>query len=208
VALLGYESTASGKSYTLPGPSTEAYSSFGELSDNAGLVPRAIQMLLQTSKALESEGWTYALRLSLQEVNRDSVNDLLAEEPSDDAPHKSNLDIKHGQDPGPTAVVINLQSCEQAFALLDRAKKRRKADNTRANECSSQSNTFYTLRVQGTHLERGMTRPAVLRLIDAMFLTVSLDKVSSQETLEVLRFGHSLQKISTIPKARTHQANR
>ncbi|KAK0553300.1 kinesin-like nuclear fusion protein [Tilletia horrida] len=166
VAIFAYGQTGSGKTFTLEGASTESYADIGNLGDDAGMIPRAVQMLWQASEALKDKGWTYNFEGSILEIYCDGINDLLGKESFDKAHHEIKHDAKTGRTTVTDTVVVSLKSPEKVFELLEKAKKRRAVAATLMNERSSRSHSVFTLRVRGTNLTTRQSCDAVLNLVD------------------------------------------
>ncbi|KAL9933786.1 hypothetical protein V8E36_007444 [Tilletia maclaganii] len=166
VSIFAYGQTGSGKTFTLEGPSSETYSDIANLSPEAGMIPRAVQMLWQASEALKDKGWTYTFEGSILEIYCDGINDLLGKESFDKAHHEIKHDAKTGRTTVTDTMIASLSSPEEVFKLLDKAKKRRAVAATLMNERSSRSHSVFMLRVRGQNLTTRQACDAVLNLVD------------------------------------------
>ncbi|KAK0538243.1 kinesin-like nuclear fusion protein [Tilletia horrida] len=166
VSIFAYGQTGSGKTFTLEGPSTETYSDIANLSEDAGMIPRAVQMLWQASEALKDKGWTYNFEGSILEIYCDGINDLLGKESFDKAHHEIKHDAKTGRTTVTDTVIVALKSPAEVFKLLEKAKKRRAVAATLMNERSSRSHSVFMLRARGQNLTTRQSCDAVLNLVD------------------------------------------
>ncbi|KAE8244963.1 hypothetical protein A4X13_0g6151 [Tilletia indica] len=166
VSIFAYGQTGSGKTFTLEGPSSESYSDLSNLSADAGMIPRAVQMLWQASEALKDKGWTYNFEGSILEIYCDGINDLLGKESFDKAHHEIKHDAKTGRTTVTDTVTVALKSPEEVFKLLEKAKKRRAVAATLMNERSSRSHSVFMLRARGQNITTRQACDAVLNLID------------------------------------------
>ncbi|CAD6884577.1 unnamed protein product [Tilletia caries] len=166
VSIFAYGQTGSGKTFTLEGPSSESYSDISNLRADAGMIPRAVQMLWQASEALKDKGWTYNFEGSILEIYCDGINDLLGKESFDKAHHEIKHDAKTGRTTVTDTVTVALKSPVEVFKLLEKAKKRRAVAATLMNERSSRSHSVFMLRARGQNLETRQACDAVLNLID------------------------------------------
>lgn len=58
---------------------------------NAGMIPRAVQMLWKTAESLKDKGWKYDFQGQMLEIYNETINDLLGKSEVDKAKHE----IKH-----------------------------------------------------------------------------------------------------------------
>jgi len=62
VCIFAYGQTGSGKTYTMEGPAGAS----GAVSDDAGMIPRAVTQVFETAEMLQDKGWK--VRLSIRSV--------------------------------------------------------------------------------------------------------------------------------------------
>merc|ERR1712224_1192360 len=69
VCIFTYGQTGSGKTYTMQG---------GTQGDSRGIIPRAIEQILNTSQTMSGDGWVYTIKASFLEIYNEEINDLLS----------------------------------------------------------------------------------------------------------------------------------
>lgn len=156
VCIFAYGQTGSGKSWTMEG---------GSSPEDAGMIPRAIEMIFAVSSQLKDRGWTYHMEGQFLEVYNEVINDLLGSGQFDTKKHE----IKHDKD-GKMSVTdvisVPLSNSRQVSTLLDRARSRRAVAATLMNERSSRSHSVFTLKVRGTNPLTDERCEAMLNLVD------------------------------------------
>ncbi|KAI2653173.1 Carboxy-terminal kinesin 2 [Labeo rohita] len=68
VCCFAYGQTGSGKTFTMEG---------GDLEDLWGVIPRAVQQIFKSAKALREQGWQYTFTASFVEIYNETLRDLL-----------------------------------------------------------------------------------------------------------------------------------
>ena len=68
--IFAYGQTGSGKTHTLEGPLQSSLNSDADPGSDidAGLIPRAVQMLWKTAKDLQEKGWQYSFEGQILEI--------------------------------------------------------------------------------------------------------------------------------------------
>ncbi|KAI0272374.1 P-loop containing nucleoside triphosphate hydrolase protein [Gloeopeniophorella convolvens] len=155
VCIFAYGQTGSGKSFTMEG---------GPTSENAGMIPRAVDQVFQATEELKSKGWEYILEGQFLEIYNETINDLLGKGEFDKKKHE----IKHekGTTRVTDVVVKPLRSPAEVRALLALANSRRTVAATLMNERSSRSHSVFTLRIRGTNTHTGQACEGALNLVD------------------------------------------
>uniref|UniRef100_A0A8C6VEL2 Kinesin motor domain-containing protein n=1 Tax=Naja naja TaxID=35670 RepID=A0A8C6VEL2_NAJNA len=74
VCIFAYGQTGSGKTYTMEGPDDPA-------PEAAGVIPRAVRRIFETSREMEAKGWQVSRGRPLQVIYNESLRDLLALRP-------------------------------------------------------------------------------------------------------------------------------
>lgn len=166
-------------------------------ADEMGLIPRAMQMLWRVAEAQRTLGWTYTFEASLVEVYLDQVSDLLSD--------ASHCEVKHM--PTHTHVerarIVPMTCPDDVYALLLRAKQRRRVAATKMNDRSSRSHSVFALRVQGRHAD-GDTTDATLNLVDlagSERLASSGAAADAQRLKETQSINKSLSSITDVISA-------
>lgn len=156
VCIFAYGQTGSGKSWTMEGAQDE---------ENAGLIPRAIDMIFKVSGQLKDRGWKYQMEGQFLEVYNEVINDLLGNGQFDTKKHEIKLD-KDGKISVTEAVSVPLSNPRQVHTLLERAQSRRAVAATLMNERSSRSHSVFTLKVRGVNPVTDEKCEAMLNLVD------------------------------------------
>nr|KIR45551.1 kinesin family member C1 [Cryptococcus bacillisporus CA1280] len=133
--------------------------------ENAGLIPRAIDMIFKVSDQLKDRGWKYQMEGQFLEVYNEVINDLLGNSQFDTKKHEIKLD-KDGKISVTEAVSVPLSNPRQVHTLLERAQSRRAVAATLMNERSSRSHSVFTLKVRGVNPLTDEKCEAMLNLVD------------------------------------------
>lgn len=132
VCIFAYGQTGSGKTFTMEGNPSEPH--------KAGMIPRAVQQVFETTEELREKGWAFEFAVSFLEIYNETIRDLLASKQSNDGKY----DIKHVD--GRTHVTdLTVQQVDTAlviFSLLKRAAQNRAVAETQCNERSSRSHRY------------------------------------------------------------------
>merc|ERR1719453_1674924 len=72
VAIFAYGQTGSGKTYTMEGAQGE-----DRTSENAGMIPRTVDLIFAEMKDLRERGWSFQVHVTMLEVYNETVCDLL-----------------------------------------------------------------------------------------------------------------------------------
>ena len=70
VCLFAYGQTGSGKTYTMQGAG-------GASSEHRGLIPRSVEQIMESTRRLQKQGWSYKMSASVLELYNDAPKDLL-----------------------------------------------------------------------------------------------------------------------------------
>ncbi|KAL1407621.1 kinesin-like nuclear fusion protein [Vanrija albida] len=155
VCIFAYGQTGSGKSWTMEG---------GE-GDNAGMIPRAIDMIFAVSSQLKDRGWKYQMEGTFLEVYNEVINDLLGSGQFDSKKHEIKID-KDNVMTVTDVVSLPLSNARQVSILLERARSRRAVAATLMNERSSRSHSVFSLKVKGSNPLTGEECSGILNLVD------------------------------------------
>ena len=150
----------------------------GEATCTEGIIPRAIERILETSERLRSQGWEYTVSASFLEIYNENIRDLLTTQPQATGKKQAWSDMKEGtidytiqHDAAGNTHVSNLidipiSSISDVKTLMERAARNRSVGVTAMNSRSSRSHSVFTLRLQGTNASQGTVLDGVLNLID------------------------------------------
>jgi len=155
VCIFAYGQTGSGKTFTMQGTKDPA---------NWGMIPRALSKILETSKSMRSDGWTWTLQATFLEVYNENLRDLL----SDDAASPS-LGIVHDEAWGTVVtniVRVEVTSMEEVTMLMAKAAKHRAVGHTDMNATSSRSHSVFALYLTGVNSQLGTELHGALHLVD------------------------------------------
>ncbi|OCF72705.1 kinesin family member C1 [Kwoniella mangroviensis CBS 8886] len=150
VCIFAYGQTGSGKSWTMEG--------------DAGMIPRAIDMIFAVSSGLKDRGWKYQMEGQYLEVYNEVINDLLGSGQFDSKKHE--IKTVDGKVSVTDVVSIPLNNPRQVSTLLERASSRRAVAATLMNERSSRSHSVFTLKVRGENPLTNERCEAMLNLVD------------------------------------------
>lgn len=165
--IIAYGQTASGKSHTMQGYNNESNHSNSpqndsenrcpnhghsalDITENDGIIPRAIHDLFQGKKKYRSKG-TVSIDMTFCEVYNDDIRDLL-----------NTTDFQNFKilDQGDAGVILEglhsipIESAEQAHNLVNYAAQRRATASTYLNIQSSRSHAICTLTVSIAPFEK------------------------------------------------------
>ena len=140
--IFAYGQTGTGKTYTMSGDMSNVT---GLLSENAGIIPRALQSLFHQ---LETDDAEYSVKCSFIELYNEELRDLLT---TDD--HVKLKIFEDGQKKGHSATIVqgmeesHIKSAAAGVKLLQDGSQRRQVAATKCNDLSSRSHTVFTVTV-------------------------------------------------------------
>ena len=173
VCIFAYGQTGSGKSYTMQGPEMDAY------GENAGIIPRSLELIFNEIAELKTKGWQYTVTVSFVEIYNEILRDLLSVgKPSDstrripfgrsDVPEAS-LSIRHSEN-GDTTVVgckeFTVTSIEEVSQLLQTANEARSVGSTLRNANSSRSHSVFRVKLEGYCASKNVLTKGTVNLVD------------------------------------------
>ncbi len=188
VCLFSYGQTGSGKTHTMLG---------GPDEQSRGIIPRAVEKVVEASKINEVKGWTYTMKASYVEIYNETIRDLLTTNHSADITHKIIHDNGSTTISGVTSELV--ESVEQANVLVCKAAAARKVEATQMNAHSSRSHTVFILHVSGEHASSGLKMEGVLNLVDlAGSERVSRSGASGERLKEACSINKSLSSLGDV----------
>jgi kinesin family protein C1 len=188
VCLFSYGQTGSGKTHTMLGGSDDS---------SRGIIPRAVEKVVEASKVNEVKGWSYKMKASYVEIYNETIRDLLAPGAGHSEAHK----IIH-ENGSTTISGVNteiVESVEQAHVLVRKAAAARKVEATQMNAHSSRSHTIFILHVSGVHAASGSTLSGALNLVDlAGSERVARSGASGDRLKEACAINKSLSSLGDV----------
>eukprot|EP00927_Polykrikos_kofoidii_P044178 TRINITY_DN38218_c0_g1_i1.p1 TRINITY_DN38218_c0_g1~~TRINITY_DN38218_c0_g1_i1.p1 ORF type:complete len:859 (+),score=162.01 TRINITY_DN38218_c0_g1_i1:60-2579(+) len=174
VCIFAYGQTGSGKTFTMQGT---------DQPGNAGLIPRSLLTIFQTTEEMRTRGWCWSLQTSFMEVYNETFRDLLRGSAAGagdvsagvagGAAAATSLDGHHvvTQHDSWGAVVtgmtrVDVESVEHINSLMARAARHRAVGATDMNASSSRSHFIFALYLRGTNEALGQEVTGVLHLVD------------------------------------------
>ena len=160
VCLFCYGQTGSGKTHTMLGSGQDPHS--------RGIVPRAVEKVIEASQANRIRGWEYEMEASYVEIYNEMVRDLL----SPGSCHSEKHSIITAQSSGSACPQVSgvqrkrVTTVDEAQDLVRRAAAARKVEATRMNATSSRSHTLFMLYITGVHADSGQKLEGFLCLVD------------------------------------------
>ncbi|DBB12142.1 TPA: hypothetical protein ACH3X3_006251 [Trebouxia sp. C0006] len=140
--IFAYGQTGTGKTYTMEGGDRNSADG-KDLSEVAGVIPRAISQIFQHLDSINSE---YTVKCSFLELYNEETTDLLAVGES-----KSNQKLRMLEDKSGVNVQgleeIIVKSSADIYTLLDRGSAKRRTAETLLNKQSSRSHSVFCITV-------------------------------------------------------------
>ncbi|KAL5716614.1 hypothetical protein ACHQM5_009753 [Ranunculus cassubicifolius] len=164
--VFAYGQTATGKTYTMEGPKG------GELSAEAGVIPRAVRQIFDT---LEAQKADYSIKVTFLELYNEEITDLLASEDcSRFVDDKQKRPISLMED-GKGGVIIRgleeevVYSANEIYNLLERGSSKRRTADTLLNKHSSRSHSVFSITIhvkEATIGDEDLIKCGKLNLVD------------------------------------------
>ncbi|EEA08311.1 kinesin motor domain-containing protein [Cryptosporidium muris RN66] len=163
--IFAYGQTGTGKTYTMEGDMKEYLEiSNISLSDHAGIIPRAVQLIFER---LESQYTEYGVRVSYLEIYNEELSDLLSDEKVslkiyDDTSGKRGLNVDKLEE-------MPVNKAQDIFNILSTAVRKRRTAETLLNKCSSRSHCIFTITIhtKETNIEgEDVLKVGKLNLVD------------------------------------------
>lgn len=164
VCLFSYGQTGSGKTHTMQGSGNGAM---------RGIIPRAVEKILEQAKHLRSQKWDFNMTASFLEIYNEELKDLLGAMKS--GGNADKLAIKRDREgksyvENLTEVKIDtddsLVGMEQLDSLMACAARSRSVASTKMNAQSSRSHSVFMLHLRGYNEDSGAFVHGALNLCD------------------------------------------
>ncbi|BDA48169.1 Kinesin-like protein KIN-5C [Coccomyxa sp. Obi] len=141
--IFAYGQTGTGKTYTMEGgPRGSGEGSGEELSEEAGVIPRAIHQIFSILDANDAE---YTVKCSFLELYNEETTDLLAVGDAVDQKLKMLEDNGRVVVQGLEEIIVKNKT--DIYALLDRGSAKRRTAETLLNKQSSRSHSVFCVTV-------------------------------------------------------------
>ncbi|RLN51078.1 hypothetical protein BBJ28_00000755 [Nothophytophthora sp. Chile5] len=161
VCIFAYGQTGSGKTHTMQGSGK---------AQMRGIIPRAIDLIIDCCNELTSMGWQFSLDVTFYEIYNEIIRDLLVSYNGNDEPRKHNIRTdRRGKNyvEGLTQVTIDFgQAAEQVEEIVNLAACNRSVDRTDMNAHSSRSHSIFALRIHGFNEAQNTEVEGSLSLVD------------------------------------------
>ncbi|KAI3495244.1 hypothetical protein L1887_37487 [Cichorium endivia] len=189
VCIFAYGQTGSGKTYTMMGR-----------QEAAGLIPRSLKQVFQTSQVLAAQGWKYKMQASMLEIYNETIRDLLLMKSSEVGGKKYNISHdSNGNTNVSDLTVVDVTSEFEVSNLLKRAAQSRAVGKTDMNAESSRSHFVFTLRIVGVNESTEQQVQGVLNLIDlAGSERLSRSGATGERLKETQAINKSLSALSEV----------
>ncbi|KAJ1608296.1 putative kinesin-like boursin [Cryptosporidium canis] len=141
--IFAYGQTGTGKTYTMEGDMKEYLESSNlELTEHAGIIPRAVQLIFER---LESQYTEYGVRVSYLEIYNEELSDLLSDEKLslriyDDVAGKRGLNVDRLEE-------VPVNKAQDILNILSTAVRKRRTAETLLNKSSSRSHCIFTITI-------------------------------------------------------------
>mmetsp|Transcript_54073 Transcript_54073/g.63183 ORF Transcript_54073/g.63183 Transcript_54073/m.63183 type:complete len:553 (+) Transcript_54073:1491-3149(+) len=177
VCLFSYGQTGSGKTFTMQGKGKE---------DFRGIIPRAVELVLQRLKVLQNSNWEFTINASFLEIYNEELRDLLTIlAPPSKAGGKRRLSMGKKSAPklaikksengrtyveGLTEILIDSHNTTKGLKQLDKvitaAARARSVAFNKLNSESSRSHSIFMLDLHGINHDLDEEVQGVLNLCD------------------------------------------
>ncbi|KAJ4972271.1 hypothetical protein NE237_005370 [Protea cynaroides] len=168
--VFAYGQTGTGKTYTMEGGMRTKGG--GELSADAGVIPRAVRQIFDT---LEAQKADYSMKVTFLELYNEEITDLLAvEENIRSVEDRQKKPISLMEDGKGVVFVRGLEeevvySANEIYNLLERGSAKRRTADTLLNKHSSRSHSVFsiTIHVKETTIgDEELVKCGKLNLVD------------------------------------------
>lgn len=158
VCIFAYGQTGSGKTHTMQGSGK---------AQMRGIIPRAIDLIINSCFDLIAMGWNYSLSVTFYEIYNETIRDLLTVD-NESRKHSIRTDNRgRNYVEGLTEVFIDFdQATEQVEEIVNLAACNRSVDRTDMNAHSSRSHSIFALKIQGYNEAQNTEVEGTLSLVD------------------------------------------
>jgi len=163
VCIFSYGQTGSGKTWTMSGERNGA---------QRGIIPRAVQQIIEQSIAMKKQGWNVTVSVSVLELYNEEIRDLIIPRGEPQQSDKLKITTVQGRvtiagltskDIDTSNLVVGMSHLEH---ILDQANRTRTTISTGMNDVSSRSHMIFMLEMTGVHADGVTVTRGGLRLVD------------------------------------------
>ncbi|KAJ0412834.1 hypothetical protein ATCC90586_002464 [Pythium insidiosum] len=193
VCIFAYGQTGSGKTHTMQGSGK---------AQMRGIIPRSIQLIIQTCKELSTQGWEYSLEVTFFEIYNETLRDLLTVGGAgDDRKYNIRTD-RRGKNyvEGLTTIPIDFAYAEeQVEDIVNLAACNRSVDKTDMNAHSSRSHSIFGLTIRGYNEAQQTEMEGSLSLVDlAGSERLSRSNATGERLKEAQAINKSLSALADV----------
>uniref|UniRef100_A0A671LIL4 Kinesin-like protein n=1 Tax=Sinocyclocheilus anshuiensis TaxID=1608454 RepID=A0A671LIL4_9TELE len=157
VCCFAYGQTGSGKTFTMEG---------GDLEDLWGVIPRAVQQIFKSAKALQEQGWQYTFTASFVEIYNETLRDLLYTGKPNKRPEHEIRKVSNNEITVTNLTYQKVNNEDEVHNLIMLANQNRSTARTGMNDHSSRSHSVFQLDIEGQNSDRDTKCKSVLCLVD------------------------------------------
>ena len=163
VCIYCYGQTGSGKTYTMIGDGQDVT----EGGDGLGIAPRVSSELFRiAATASDDDKWSFQFRMSLYEVYRENLLDLMRP-PDDESRAKLSVQLDNdGRVQVIGGTIVDVSSSSDLMSALKKGMSSRKTAETKMNKTSSRSHLVFIIFVHASNRVTGQTSNGKLTLCD------------------------------------------
>ncbi|KAL5284097.1 KIFC1 family protein [Megaselia abdita] len=181
ICIFAYGQTGSGKTFTMDG-----------ISEDAGVIPRTVDLLFESVKNYKRMGWEYKIKASFLEIYNEVLYDLLSND-------QKEMEIRMGKNKTDIYVTnitdVVVETASNLRHLMHVAKQNRATASTVGNERSSRSHAVTKIELIGTHKEKGEISIGSINLVD---LAGSESPKTSTRMNETKSINRSLSELTNV----------
>uniref|UniRef100_A0A8C1VGY3 Kinesin-like protein n=1 Tax=Cyprinus carpio TaxID=7962 RepID=A0A8C1VGY3_CYPCA len=157
VCCFAYGQTGSGKTFTMEG---------SDLEELWGVIPRAVQQIFKSAKALQEQGWQYTFTASFVEIYNETLRDLLYTGKPNKRPEHEIRKISGNEITVTNLTYQKVNNEDEVHNLIMLANQNRSTARTGMNDHSSRSHSVFQLDIEGQNSDRGTKCKSTLCLVD------------------------------------------
>ncbi|XP_073678240.1 kinesin-like protein KIFC1 [Garra rufa] len=157
VCCFAYGQTGSGKTFTMEG---------GDLEELWGVIPRAVQQIFKSAKALREQGWQYTFTASFVEIYNETLRDLLYTGKPNKRPEHEIRKVSNNEITVTNLTYQKVNNEDEVLNLIMLANQNRSTARTCMNDHSSRSHSVFQLDIEGQNSDRDTKCKSTLCLVD------------------------------------------